>query len=85
MTVAIACKAETSPYLTRKIRFAVGMFFAGVMPYEPASADPDDAVRAYSGYSARVPGQLWVEISRGDWLVIQADTAIIFDAEPRKL
>ncbi|KAF0191874.1 MAG: hypothetical protein FD165_1597 [Gammaproteobacteria bacterium] len=202
MTVAIACKAETRPYLARMICFAVGMFFAGVIPYEPVSADPtdarqlkkgvflvatqqltgsmfertvvvmtdyddggaigliinrpttfelgrrlpelasvadnaamlhfggpvvpqavflltrtprehgtehriiadvslaagrtalihilsnaspDDSVRAYSGYSAWVPGQLEVEISRGDWLAIQADTAIIFAAAPRKL
>lgn len=50
-----------------------------------SKANPDDAVRAYSGYSGWAPGQLESEVAHGDWLVIDADTAIIFDAQPRNL
>jgi putative transcriptional regulator len=40
-----------------------------------------EKARAYAGYSGWAPGQLDVEVKRGDWLVIHADTAIIFSAE----
>ncbi len=44
-----------------------------------------DIARAYLGYASWAAQQLQNEISRGDWLVIHADPAIIFDQDPSKL
>lgn len=41
----------------------------------------DEHARAYVGYSGWAPGQLEREIHRGDWLVVHADTNIIFEQD----
>lgn len=43
----------------------------------------DEYARAYVGYSGWAPGQLEYEIHRGDWLVVHADTDIVFDQDHR--
>lgn len=40
----------------------------------------DDVFRLYSGYAGWGPGQLENEIARGDWRVVKADAASIFEA-----
>jgi len=40
-----------------------------------------EIVRAYVGFSGWAPGQLDQEIERGDWLVVHANTDIIFDQD----
>ena len=44
-----------------------------------------EATRAYAGYIGWAPGQLEVEIHRGDWLVIQADMSIIFSTKSKSV
>ncbi len=41
----------------------------------------DESARAYAGYAGWAPGQLDAEINRGDWLVVHADTDIIFEED----
>jgi putative transcriptional regulator len=48
-------------------------------------ADPTERFRAYVGYSGWGPGQLEAEVSRGDWHILQADAATVFDKEPSKI
>lgn len=44
-----------------------------------------DTVRTYAGYAGWAARQLQNEINRGDWLVIHANPAIIFEDNPSKL
>lgn len=39
----------------------------------------------YSGYAGWAPGQLEHEISRGDWLILQADENTVFDKNPSEI
>ncbi|MEW6110204.1 MAG: YqgE/AlgH family protein [Nitrospirota bacterium] len=41
--------------------------------------------KIYAGYSGWAPQQLDMEVSRGDWHVLQADMASIFDKEPPEI
>lgn len=41
--------------------------------------------RAYAGYVGWAPGQLQVEIERGDWRVIRRDPGIVFAQDPNGL
>ena len=64
--------------ITNDIYFTVGI--SAVMHSVPKATD-GEATRAYAGYSAWGPGQLQAEIERGDWLVVESDTNIIFENE----
>jgi putative transcriptional regulator len=46
---------------------------------------PRDAYRAFVGYAGWGPGQLDVEVGRGDWDVIPGDAAKVIAREPAKL
>lgn len=41
--------------------------------------------RVYAGYAGWAPGQLDHEVWRGDWHVLEADTAIIFEKTPSEI
>jgi putative transcriptional regulator len=41
--------------------------------------------RAYVGYAGWAPGQLDLEIRRGDWIVVHADPDIVFDQDYRSI
>lgn len=43
---------------------------------------PGEVFRAYAGYSGWSPGQLEAEVERGDWLIVEADSGLIFDEQP---
>jgi putative transcriptional regulator len=45
--------------------------------------NPLDGVRVFAGYSGWGPGQLQIEIARGDWRVLPADAATVFDKDPK--
>ena len=58
---------------------APGLYFsAGAKAVAHGFARANEHIRAYAGYSGWAPGQLENEISRGDWLVIDAKPDIIF-------
>jgi len=40
---------------------------------------------AYAGYTGWAPGQLEGEIARGDWIVGEGDSAMVFEAAPQSL
>jgi len=50
-----------------------------------AERKPADALRFYMGHAGWVVGQLQQEIERGDWYVVNADTAAIFSTRPESL
>lgn len=64
------------------ISFAAGI---DALIHMLANAKASEAVRAYSGYAGWAPGQLEAEVTRGDWLVVHDDPAIIFDADPLEI
>jgi putative transcriptional regulator len=45
--------------------------------------NPLEGVRVFAGYSGWGPGQLQIEIARGDWRVLPADAATVFDKDPK--
>jgi putative transcriptional regulator len=46
---------------------------------------PTRELRVYAGYSGWSAGQLQNEMRRGDWHVVPADAAIIFDLDPARI
>lgn len=42
-------------------------------------------LRVYAGYAGWAPGQLMAEVSRGDWLMVEADTELIFNTDPEQV
>jgi putative transcriptional regulator len=62
-----------------------GVFFTGDVTWVDrvlARADAGRGLRVYSGYSGWAPEQLQNEIARGDWFVMPADGAMIFEKDP---
>ncbi|MGH7273568.1 MAG: YqgE/AlgH family protein [Nitrospiria bacterium] len=47
--------------------------------------NPDKEVRVYAGYAGWAPGQLEREVSRGDWLISNADPEMIFSKDPSQI
>lgn len=60
-------------------------FSAGAKALAHGFARAKKNIRAYAGYSGWAPGQLENEISRGDWLVIDANPNIIFSKDYQRL
>jgi len=58
------------------IYFTVGL--DAVIHGLPKAID-GEATRAYAGYAGWSPGQLQAEIDRGDWIIVEADTSIVFE------
>ena len=50
-----------------------------------AEGETERRARVFAGYSGWAPGQLEHEINRGDWEVVKADAASVFDKDPEKL
>ena len=42
-------------------------------------AQKDEFTRAYAGYAGWYAGQLQEEIKRGDWIIVETDTSIVFE------
>ncbi|MBA7700510.1 hypothetical protein ES703_109224 [subsurface metagenome] len=49
------------------------------------SKNKEERFHVYSGYAVWAPGQLVHEISRGDWLILQADENTVFDKNPSEI
>ncbi len=52
---------------------------------ETSIADPASRFRVYAGYAGWAPGQLENEVARGDWHILPAAEAGVFDANPETL
>lgn len=48
-------------------------------------ADPVPLFRAFTGYAGWAPGQLAVELARGDWRVVRGTAEMVFDRAPETL
>jgi putative transcriptional regulator len=62
--------------VTDDIYFTVGL---NAVIHGIPNAVEGEATRAYAGYAGWAPGQLQTEIERGDWIIAESDTSIIFD------
>lgn len=80
--VFLVRSGQTPP---RAIAVLGDVFFTGDVTWVDgvlARTDAGRGLRVYSGYSGWAPEQLQNEIARGDWFVMPADTAMIFEKEP---
>jgi putative transcriptional regulator len=50
-----------------------------------AAPRPDRAVRVYSGYAGWGPGQLASEVQKRQWVIDEADAALVFAPDPTRL
>ncbi len=64
------------------IYFTIGL--DAVIHGLPKAVD-GEATRAYAGYAGWSPGQLQAEIERGDWIIVETDTSIVFEEETETL
>ena len=46
---------------------------------------PVQGLRVFAGYAGWAPGQLQSELARGDWYVLPADAATIFEKDPSRI
>jgi putative transcriptional regulator len=49
------------------------------------STDKDDKFKIFAGYAGWAPGQLEAERDRGDWHVLKADAATVFDKKSSEI
>ncbi|MGD8570379.1 MAG: YqgE/AlgH family protein [Gammaproteobacteria bacterium] len=68
--------------ITDDIYFTVGL--NAVIHGNPKAKDGEET-RAYAGFAGWAPGQLDVEIKRGDWIIVETDPSIVFDENPGAL
>lgn len=68
--------------VTDDIYFTVGL---NAIIHGSSKAKEGEITRAYAGYAGWSPGQLQAEIKRGDWLIVEADTDIVFEENPDNL
>src|SRR5205823_4385867 len=47
--------------------------------------EPTETFRAFAGYAGWAPGQLEFEMSIGSWVIVPADSLMIFDRDPADL
>lgn len=50
-----------------------------------AVAEKNGSFRVFAGHAGWAPGQLDGEVGRGDWHVVRADAATVFDREPGEI
>ena len=68
--------------ITDDIYFTVGL---NAIIHGLPKATKGEATRAYAGFAGWAPGQLQLEIERGDWLIVEAESDIVFAEEPDSL
>jgi len=82
----VLLRAEKPP--TGMIRVLKDVYFSGdpdVIDGLLQRADPARGLRVYAGYSGWAPGQLQNELGRGDWHVVPANAATVFDMPPERI
>lgn len=62
-------------HITNDVYFSAGL---DALAHGLLNIKSDEQTRAYIGYSGWAPGQLDVEIHRGDWLIVHANIDIVF-------
>jgi len=62
--------------VTDDIYFTVGL---NAVIHGSSKAQKDEFTRAYAGYAGWYAGQLQEEIKRGDWIIVETDTSIVFE------
>ena len=65
--------------VTDDIYFTVGL---NAVIHGSSKAKEGEATRAYAGYAGWSAGQLQAEIKRGDWIIVETDTNIVFEENP---
>ena len=82
--VMVLLRAKDAP--KRAIRVADDVFMTvDAETLVERTAHGADGLRVYAGYAGWGPGQLDVEIARGDWTVAGAPTDSIFEGSPEEL
>lgn len=62
--------------VTDDIYFTVGL---NAVIHGSSKAEDGEVARAYAGYAGWRAGQLQEEIKRGDWIIVETDTSIVFE------
>jgi putative transcriptional regulator len=77
---------QSDKYSGPAVPMLPGVWFA-VLPdsVDGLLGKPPAKIRLFSGYSGWAPGQLQVEIDRGDWLVVDADAKTLFLKDTSRL
>jgi len=68
--------------VTDDIYFTVGL---NAVIHGSSKAEDGEVARAYAGYTGWRAGQLQEEIKRGDWIIVDTDTSIVFEENPDNL
>lgn len=68
--------------VTDDIYFTVGL---NAVIHGASKAEEGEVARAYAGYAGWRAGQLQEEIKRGDWIIVDTDTSIVFEENSENL
>lgn len=72
----------------RSVEVLKGVYFTNDIAWVDARLERRDGtrqLRVFAGYSGWSAGQLQNEMRRGDWYVVPADVATLFDLEPSRI
>ena len=79
-TLTFLFRSKTPPKQMKPIfQDVYGSREARVLAYRLKKSAPKESYRLYAGYAGWESGQLQEEIARGDWSVVPADAALLFE------
>jgi putative transcriptional regulator len=82
---ALVRSAQAPPDARRLVKDVFLLTTAEAIDRETETGAPMTRMRLYAGYAGWAPGQLEREILRGNWLIVDGDGDVVFDANPDTL
>lgn len=84
-TLLVLLRSERPPQRSTPVCAGVHATGIGELAEWLESGDAGEDFRVFIGYAGWAPGQLEAEIDRGDWQLLPADGADLFDRDPQSL